>query len=115
MGFNSKKIKSLVFIHSFKFFKNMPLKESFRNDSYKVLEVTFKKGEGMPLHKASSDAFVINRKGTGKITFEDREVLLSQGDTVLIKANEPHKMDILEDFNASIILEPNASIDFVKN
>lgn len=89
------------------------MKEAFKNDRYKVLNVSLKTGETMPLHKATSDAFVINRKGKGRISFSNREVLLSEGDTVVIKANEPHKMEILEDFSSSIILEPDAQIDFV--
>jgi len=91
----------------------MEMKEAFKNDSYKVLNVSLKMGETMPLHKASSDAFVINRKGKGRISFSNREVILSEGDTVIIKANEPHRMEILEDFSSSIILEPDAKIDFV--
>ncbi|MCC6259148.1 MAG: cupin domain-containing protein [Chitinophagaceae bacterium] len=91
----------------------MEMKEAYKNERFKVLNVSLKAGESMPLHKASSDAFVINRKGKGRIHFSDKEVLLTEGETILIKANEPHKMDILEDFSSSIILEPEAKIDFV--
>jgi len=93
----------------------MKMNETFRNDRYKVLSVSLQVGESMPLHTASSDAFVIGVKGKGKISFSDREVILAQGDTILIKAKEPHRMEILEDFSSKIILEPNAEIDFVKN
>ena len=91
----------------------MELKEAYRNERFKVLNVSLNLGEAMPLHAASSDAFVIAKKGKGKIGFADREVILSQGETILIKANEPHKMEILEDFSSSIILEPDAKINFV--
>ncbi|HTM67227.1 MAG TPA: cupin domain-containing protein [Flavipsychrobacter sp.] len=91
----------------------MEMKEAYRNERFKVLNVSLNFGEAMPLHQASSDAFIIGRKGKGKISFADREVFLSAGETVLIKANEPHKMDILEDFSSSIILEPDAKINFV--
>lgn len=91
----------------------MEMKEAYKNDRFKVLNVSLQTGESMPLHKATSDAFVINRKGKGRISFADREVVISEGDCILIKANEPHKMEILENFCSSIILEPDAKIDFI--
>lgn len=91
----------------------MEMNEVYKNERFKVLNVVLNMGEAMPLHEATSDAFIIGRKGKGKITFKDRQVVLSQGETLLIKAHEPHKMDILEDFSSSIILEPEAKINFV--
>jgi quercetin dioxygenase-like cupin family protein len=67
-------------------------------------------GETIPLHHATSDAFLIGRKGIGKITFADREVILSGGKTLLIKANEPHKMDVIEDFSSYLVLDLNGVI-----
>lgn len=91
----------------------MEIKEIYRNEHFKVLNVSLNIGEAMPLHKASSNAFVIAKRGKGKISFQNREVVLAQDETILINANEPHKMDIIEDFRASIILEPDAQINFV--
>lgn len=91
----------------------MEMKEVYSNDSYKVLSVSLSKGEAMPLHEATSDAFLIGKKGRGKISFADRQVTLSQGETLLIKAHEQHRMEILEDFSSCIILEPDAIINFV--
>lgn len=88
------------------------MKEVYGNDRYKVLSVTLSVGEAMPLHHATSDAFIIGKKGKGKISFTDREVILAQGDTLLIKACEPHRMEILEDFSSCIILENDARINF---
>ena len=90
----------------------MEMKEVYSNDRYKVLSVLLNMGEAMPLHHATSDAFIIGKKGKGKITFADRQVILSQGDTLLIKANEPHKMEILEDFSSCIILDHDGRINF---
>lgn len=90
----------------------MEMKEVYSNDRYKVLSVLLNMGEAMPLHHATSDAFIIGKKGKGKITFADRQVVLSQGDTLLIKANEPHKMEILEDFSSCIILDHDGRINF---
>jgi quercetin dioxygenase-like cupin family protein len=90
----------------------MEMKQLYGNGRYKVLSVTLSVGEAMPLHHATSDAFIIGKKGRGKISFADRQVILSQGDTLLIKANEPHQMEILEDFSSCIILEHDATINF---
>lgn len=86
--------------------------EVYSNAKYKVLSVTLNVGEAMPLHYATSDAFIIGKKGKGKISFANREVILSQGDTLLIEANEPHKMEILEDFSSCIVLNHDGRIQF---
>ena len=91
----------------------MEMKEIYSCDKYKVLSVTLNVGEKMPLHEATS-AFLICRKGKGRITFSDRIVDLYQGETLLIKAHEQHKMEILEDFCSCITLENNGKINFIK-
>ena len=90
------------------------MKEIYCCDKYKVLSVTLNLGEKMPLHEATSDAFLVCRKGKGRITFSDRVVDLSQGETLLIKAHEPHQMEILEDFCSCITLENDGRINFIK-
>ena len=90
------------------------MKEVYCNQKYKVLNVILGVGEKMPLHEASSDAFLICKQGRGRITFSDRLVEISAGETLLIKAHEPHRMDILEDFCSNIILENDGKINFLK-
>ena len=92
----------------------MEIIEVDSNDQYKVLSVTVDVGEAIPLHHATSEAFLIARKGKGRIVFTDREVILSKGETLLIKANEPHKMEVLENFSSYIVLDLNGSIHFAK-
>ena len=92
----------------------MEMKEVYSCDKYKVLSVTLNVGEKMPLHEATSDAFLVCRKGKGRITFSDRKVDLCQGETLLIKAHEQHKMEILEDFCSCITLENDGKIVFMK-
>jgi len=93
----------------------MEMKEAYSCDKYKVLDVTLNIGEKMPLHEATSDAFLICKKGKGRITFSDRIVEICQGDTLLINAHEQHKLEILEDFNSCITLENDGKINFIKN
>lgn len=92
----------------------MEMKEAYSCDKYKVLEVTLNIGEKMPLHEATSDAFLICKKGKGRITFSDRIVEICQGDTLLIHAHEQHKMEIIEDFCSCITLENDGKINFIK-
>lgn len=92
----------------------MEMKEVHTTDRYKVLNVTLSVGENMPLHEASSDAFIILKKGKGRISFADRKVEICAGDTLLIKAHEPHQLEVLENFESSIILNNEARINFIK-
>jgi len=92
----------------------MEMKEVYSCDKYKVLHVTLNMGESMPLHEATSDAFLICKKGKGRIIFSDRVVDVSIGETLLIKSHQEHKLEILEDFSACITLENDGEINFLK-
>lgn len=92
----------------------MEMVEVYSCNKYKVLNVSLNAGEKMPLHKASSDAFLICKKGKGRITFSDRIIDIRQGETLLINANEQHKLEVLEDFCSCITLENDGKINFIK-
>lgn len=89
------------------------MKEIYAGAHFKVKDVALKSGEAMPEHKATSDAFVIVKKGNGRLIFSDSEVELRQGTTVLIPAHKPHRMEITEDFNASVVFEKDGEIQFL--
>lgn len=91
----------------------MEMKQLYNGNYYKVMEVTLNDGEAMPLHHATSDAFIIVKEGSGKIIFSDSEVDLQQGSTQLIAANKEHRLQINENFKACIILAPDAAIKFL--
>ena len=44
----------------------MEIKEPYRNNYYKVMEVTLNSGEAMPLHEAAYDAFIYGKKDLRK-------------------------------------------------
>ena len=92
----------------------MEMKEIYNCDKYKVLNVSLNIGEKMPLHEATSDELIICRKGKGVITFSEKTVNIHQDETLLIEAYKQHKLEILEDFSASIILENDGKINFIK-
>jgi len=93
----------------------MEMKEIYSCENYKVLNVALNVGENMPLHEATSNAFLICKKGKGRITFSDKVIDVSMGDTLLIGAHDQHKMEILEDFCSNIILDSDAKINFLKS
>jgi quercetin dioxygenase-like cupin family protein len=92
----------------------MEMKEIYSCENYKVLQVSLNMGEKMPLHEATSDAFLICKKGKGRITFSDRTIVLSANENLLIKASAPHQVEVLEDFCSNIILESTGKISFIK-
>lgn len=90
----------------------MEITEVDSNDQYKVLCVSLHAGETIPLHHATSDALLIGRKGRGEIIFADRQITISQGESLLIKADEPHRLNITEDFSSYLVLDLNGVIKF---
>lgn len=89
------------------------MKEIYAGEHFKVKEVILSSGQVMPEHRATSDAFVIVKKGMGRLIFSDSEVELKPGTTVLIPARQPHKMEITEDFNACVVFEKDGEIQFL--
>ncbi|MEO5592440.1 MAG: cupin domain-containing protein [Chitinophagaceae bacterium] len=92
----------------------MEIKKIFEGNSFKIVSVTLNKGESMPKHKATSDAFVIVKQGKGKIIFDDKEIELEQDSTQLIPANENHTLEVMEDFSACIVFPIEGEIEFIK-
>ena len=91
----------------------MEMKQLYSNNHYKVMEVALSGGEALPLHKATSDAFIIVKEGTGKIIFSDNVIELQQGSTLMIPANKEHRLQVNETFNACIIFATEAEIKFL--
>jgi quercetin dioxygenase-like cupin family protein len=91
----------------------MEMKKLFSNDHYKVMSVILNAGESMPLHKATSDAFLIVKDGIGKIIFSDNEVELRQGSTIMIPTDKEHQLEVTEAFNAYVIFAADGEIKFL--
>ena len=92
----------------------MEMKKIYEGNSFKIINVMLNKGESMPNHKATTDAFVIVKRGKGKIIFDDKEIELQQDSTQLIPANENHTLEIMEDFSACIVFPIEGEIEFIK-
>ena len=92
----------------------MEMKLILESKTFKVISVSLEKGESMPNHKATSDAFVIVRQGKVKLIFDNHEIYLRQDSTQLIPANEKHTLQVEEDFSACIVLAIEGEIKFIK-
>ena len=91
----------------------MEMKKLFSNNYYKVMEVALNSGETIPLHKATSDAFIIVKEGTAKIIFSDTQAELHQGSTFAIPANKEHTLQVKEAFKAFVVFVSDAEIKFL--
>jgi quercetin dioxygenase-like cupin family protein len=91
----------------------MEMQEYFKNDVYKVLHAMLKKGEVMPRHVATTDSYMIVKSGKGRISFDTEAIDLVCDSTQLIPANQPHQLEILEDFDACIVMASAGQIQFL--
>ena len=91
----------------------MEMNKLFGNSHYKVMNVALKPGESMPLHKTTSDAFIIVKTGLARLIFSDKEVELQQGSTAVIPAHKEHQLQVKDAFNAYIIFAAEGEIKFL--
>ncbi|MEO7522665.1 MAG: cupin domain-containing protein [Ferruginibacter sp.] len=82
------------------------------NDHFKVLKVELAAGVIMPRHFATSDAFVIVESGNALLICKGETCELKQGSSFSIPANEPHKLKIIKDFKAYLVLANDAQIKY---
>lgn len=93
----------------------MKLEEVYGGKSYKVLNAQVPTGGVMPEHYATSDAFVIVRKGEANINFMDgTKANIKEGTTYLIPGNKQHNLEVVKDFDAIIVIGPEAKIEMAK-
>jgi quercetin dioxygenase-like cupin family protein len=93
----------------------MEMNKLFGNAHYKVMNVLLNSGESMPLHRATSDAFLIINTGAGKLIFSDNEIELKEGSTISIPANKIHKLEVTTAFEAYVIFSADGEIQFMNN
>lgn len=61
-----------------------------QNDALSVTLFSFDKGEEISAHTAAGDAFVTCLDGTGKITIDGNEYLLTEGQSIVMPVGHPH-------------------------
>lgn len=75
-----------------------------QNDALSVTLFSFDKGEEISSHKSGGDAFVTCLDGTGKITIDDKEYILNQGDSIVMPAGHPHAVYGQEQFKMLLVV-----------
>ena len=64
----------------------------------------FAKGQGLSEHVAPYDAFVYILDGQAEITISGKVLNLSQGETVIMPANEPHALKAVKPFKMLLVM-----------
>ncbi len=73
-------------------------REIIRKDTGTVTIFAFDKGEGLSEHTAPFDAMVQIIDGEAEITISGKKNLLSEGDMIIMPANEPHALKAIEKY-----------------
>lgn len=69
-----------------------------QNPHVSITLFAFDKGEEISTHASSGDAMVLALDGTGKVTIEGQEYVLTKGETIIMPANKPHAVFAQEQF-----------------
>ena len=64
----------------------------------------FEKGEEISTHASGGDAFVTCLDGVGRITIDGEEVLLHQGESIVMPAGHPHAVYGQEQFKMLLVV-----------
>lgn len=64
----------------------------------------FDKEQGLSEHNAPFDAMVYIVEGRANITISNTVYTLEEGETIIMPANEPHKVDGIEKFKMLLIM-----------
>lgn len=75
-----------------------------QNNAVSVTLFAFDKGEEISAHKSSGDAFVTCLDGVGKITIDQQEYLLKEGQSIVMPAGHPHAVYAEEQFKMLLVV-----------
>lgn len=75
-----------------------------QNPAVSVTLFSFDKGEEISSHKSSGDAFVTCLEGVGKITIDDKEYLLKEGECIVMPSQHPHAVYAQEQFKMLLVV-----------
>ena len=64
----------------------------------------FDKGQGLSEHTAPFDAFVQVVEGEAEITISGERFQVSQGQAIIMPANEPHALKATESFKMALVM-----------
>lgn len=75
-----------------------------QNPHLSVTLFSFDKDEEISSHKSGGDAFVTCLDGVGKITVDDNEYLLTEGQSIVMPAGHPHAVYAQERFKMLLVV-----------
>lgn len=75
-----------------------------QNSSVSVTLFSFDKGEEISTHESGGDAFVTCLDGTGKITIDEQEYILHEGESIVMPAGHPHAVFGEEQFKMLLVV-----------
>lgn len=75
-----------------------------QNQALSITLFSFDKGEGISAHKSKGDAFVTCLDGKGKITIDDKEYFLTEGQSIVMPAGHPHSVYGEEQFKMLLVV-----------
>ena len=79
-------------------------KTLIQNDSVGITIFAFAKNEGISSHESKGDALVTILDGKGKITIDEKDFILSEGESIVMPANVPHAVYGEENFKMLLIV-----------
>ena len=69
-----------------------------QNEHHSITLFAFDKNEEISSHKSGGDAFVMCLDGKGRITIDDKEYILNEGECIIMPAGHPHAVYALEKY-----------------
>lgn len=75
-----------------------------QNQALSITLFSFDKGEEISAHKSKGDAFVTCLDGKGKITIDDKEYFLTEGQSIVMPAGHPHAVYGEEHFKMLLVV-----------
>ena len=75
-----------------------------QNDAVSVTLFAFDKGEEISTHESGGDALVLCLDGEGRITVDDVEHILHEGESILMPARHPHAVFGQERFKMLLVV-----------
>lgn len=75
-----------------------------QNPAVSITLFSFDKGEEISTHSSSGDAFVTCLDGVGKITIDEQEYILREGESIVMPAEHPHAVYGEEQFKMMLVV-----------
>lgn len=75
-----------------------------QNAAVSITFFAFSKGEEISTHESGGDAFVTCIDGKGKITIDQTEYFLSEGESIVMPANHPHAVYGEDNFKMVLVV-----------